>query len=273
MIMMADLEHAIAAVCRDQAAPQRQGRGDGAAHRRAARRRLQLHAPGLKRRRSPRHGDAVLRAGDSRDHPHGADGESRHPHHHDGHQPARLRRIPISTSARRKVYDKICRARRAGSCAVGDEIERDYGIPIINKRISVTPIALVAESIRGRRLRGVRARARSRRAPRSASTSSAASRRSCTRARRAATEALLASIPEALATTERVCASVNVGTTTGRHQHGRRRAPGRDHPRHRGDAPPTATASAAPSSSCSATRWTTTRSWPARSTASASPSA
>src|ERR1043165_7857749 len=45
----------------------------------------------------------------------------------------------------RNVYDKIC---RLGSrlVPVGEEIERDYGVPIINKRISVTPIALVAES-------------------------------------------------------------------------------------------------------------------------------
>ena len=44
-----------------------------------------------------------------------------------------------------KIYEKICwRAERL--VTVGEEIEREYGIPIINKRISVTPIALVAES-------------------------------------------------------------------------------------------------------------------------------
>jgi len=43
------------------------------------------------------------------------------------------------------AYDKICRA--AGRLvAVGEEIEREYGIPIINKRVSVTPVALVAEA-------------------------------------------------------------------------------------------------------------------------------
>ena len=85
-------------------------------------------------------------------------------------------------------------------------------------------------------------------------------------------DALIASIPEALALTERVCASVNVGTTRAginmdavarmgemiRETAGSRRS---------------ATASAARSSSCSATRSRTTRSWPARFTASASPSA
>src|SRR3989337_2193852 len=52
---------------------------------------------------------------------------------------------PDLKQASAKAYEKICRA--AGRLvAVGDEIEREYGIPIINKRISVTPIALVAES-------------------------------------------------------------------------------------------------------------------------------
>ncbi|MEI6602588.1 MAG: PFL family protein [Clostridia bacterium] len=44
-----------------------------------------------------------------------------------------------------KIYEKICR-RAERLVAVGEEIEREYGIPIINKRISVTPMALVAES-------------------------------------------------------------------------------------------------------------------------------
>ena len=44
-----------------------------------------------------------------------------------------------------KIYEKICR-RAERLVRVGEEIEREYGIPIINKRISVTPIALVAES-------------------------------------------------------------------------------------------------------------------------------
>jgi hypothetical protein len=83
-------------------------------------------------------------AGDPRDHPHGADGESRHPHHHDGHQPARLR-VPPTSSLCDAVYDKICRL-AAKLVEVGEEIEREYGVPIINKRISVTPVALVAES-------------------------------------------------------------------------------------------------------------------------------
>ena len=42
-----------------------------------------------------------------------------------------------------KVYDKITRlAQRL--VPVGEEIERTYGIPIINKRLSVTPISMLA---------------------------------------------------------------------------------------------------------------------------------
>ena len=44
--------------------------------------------------------------------------------------------------AYQKIYDKICK-RAERLVRVGEEIERDYGIPIINKRISVTPIANV----------------------------------------------------------------------------------------------------------------------------------
>ena len=44
-----------------------------------------------------------------------------------------------------KIYDKICR--RAGNLvSVGEQIQREYGVPIVNKRLSVTPIALVAAS-------------------------------------------------------------------------------------------------------------------------------
>ena len=41
-----------------------------------------------------------------------------------------------------KVYDKITRC-AAGLVRTGEEIEATYGIPIINKRISVTPIAML----------------------------------------------------------------------------------------------------------------------------------
>ena len=42
-----------------------------------------------------------------------------------------------------KIYDKITRYAE-GLVKTGEDIEREFGIPIVNKRISVTPIALVA---------------------------------------------------------------------------------------------------------------------------------
>jgi uncharacterized protein (UPF0210 family) len=50
-----------------------------------------------------------------------------------------------SNATRKKIREKILRI--AGSLVkTGRDIETEYGIPIINKRISVTPIALVAAS-------------------------------------------------------------------------------------------------------------------------------
>ena len=42
----------------------------------------------------------------------------------------------------RKVYEKITRL-ASHLVETGDEISKDFGIPVVNKRISVTPIALV----------------------------------------------------------------------------------------------------------------------------------
>ena len=52
---------------------------------------------------------------------------------------------PYPKAACRKIYEKICR--KAEKLVVtGEAIEREFGIPIVNKRISVTPMALVAAS-------------------------------------------------------------------------------------------------------------------------------
>lgn len=52
---------------------------------------------------------------------------------------------PDGNAARRKIYDKITRYAEK-LVKTGEDIDKEYGIPIINKRISVTPISLVAES-------------------------------------------------------------------------------------------------------------------------------
>ena len=43
----------------------------------------------------------------------------------------------------KKIYEKVTRLAK-DLVKTGEDIEREFGIPIVNKRISVTPIALVA---------------------------------------------------------------------------------------------------------------------------------
>lgn len=118
---------------------------------------------------------------------------------------------PEIAIAASKAYDKICRL-GGRLVRVGEEIEREYGIPIINKRISVTPVAIVAEGSR-EDSHVVFAKALDR-AAREVGVNflggfSALVHKGMTRGDRV----LIESMPEALAVTERVCASVNVGTT------------------------------------------------------------
>lgn len=55
---------------------------------------------------------------------------------------------PDPDAAATKVYDKICRYAQ-DLVKTGEDISRQYGIPIINKRISVTPVAMVAGACPG----------------------------------------------------------------------------------------------------------------------------
>jgi len=115
------------------------------------------------------------------------------------------------TESRRRIRDKLLRI--AGPLVkVGEEIETEYGVPIINKRVSVTPIALVAaasdeidyspwakvldevaKELGIDFIGGFSALVQKGIAP--------GDRR------------LIDSIPQALASTDRVCASVNVAST------------------------------------------------------------
>ena len=54
---------------------------------------------------------------------------------------------PDCKSACDKIYDKIA-GKAEHLVATGEAIEREFGIPIVNKRISVTPMALVAGASR-----------------------------------------------------------------------------------------------------------------------------
>ena len=116
----------------------------------------------------------------------------------------------IKTCAR-KIHDKICR-KAEHLVSVGEEIEREYGIPIINKRISVTPIAQVAASCENGEY-SVIGHALDDAAHECGVNFiggySALVHKGFTNSDRK----LIASIPETLANTELVCSSVNVATT------------------------------------------------------------
>ena len=109
-----------------------------------------------------------------------------------------------------KVYDKICRL--AGDLvSVGEDISAKYGIPIVNKRVSVTPISMLAGVSGGDPVKYAKA------LDRAAHTIginfiggySALVHKGFS----AGDMELIESIPRALAETEFVCSSVNIGST------------------------------------------------------------
>ena len=110
-----------------------------------------------------------------------------------------------------KIYDKIT-GKAQNLVKVGEDISREYGIPIINKRIAVTPISLVGESCDSRDYT-LLARAMERAAGEVGVNFiggfSALVHKGFTKG----DENLLDSIAESLAQTERVCSSVNIGST------------------------------------------------------------
>ena len=113
----------------------------------------------------------------------------------------------------KNIYAKLLRY--AGRLVqTGEDISREFGVPIVNKRVSVTPVALVGAAC-CRRPEDYVAIART--LDRAAAELginflggySAVVSKGMTRS----DELLIRSIPEALAVTERVCSSVNVGST------------------------------------------------------------
>lgn len=111
----------------------------------------------------------------------------------------------------RRVYDRVTRA-GARLVPVAEQLEREYGVPIVNKRIAVTPIALLAAATQAPDLRPLGLAL-----DRAAAAvgidfiggfSALVHKGICD-----ADARLIASIPSTLADTERVCASVNVATT------------------------------------------------------------
>jgi len=111
----------------------------------------------------------------------------------------------------RRIYDKITH-RAENLVKVGEEIEWEFGIPIVNKRISVTPIAIVGNSCKTDSY--VPLAIAMEKAAQTCGVNfiggfSALVQKGATRG----DWILMDSIPEAMAATEHVCASVNVGST------------------------------------------------------------
>lgn len=111
------------------------------------------------------------------------------------------------------IYRKITTTAK-DLVATGEEIEKEYGIPIVNKRISVTPIALVGGSACKSSEDFVTIAKTLDRAAKEVGVNflggySALVSKGMTKA----DEYLIRSIPAALSQTERVCSSVNVGST------------------------------------------------------------
>ena len=111
------------------------------------------------------------------------------------------------------IYDKILRLAH-DLVSTGEAIEREYGIPIVNKRISVTPVALVGGNACKTPEDFVTIAKTLDKAAHEVGVNfiggySALVSKGMTKN----DENLIRSIPEALAVTERICSSVNVGST------------------------------------------------------------
>ncbi|MCL2294425.1 MAG: PFL family protein [Spirochaetes bacterium] len=113
--------------------------------------------------------------------------------------------------SREKIYEKITRIAEK-LVKTGENIEKEYGIPIINKRISVTPISLIAESSEDENYTEYAVtldKAASICGVNFIGGFSALVHKGYTKG----DKILIDSIPEALAVTDKVCSSVNLATT------------------------------------------------------------
>jgi hypothetical protein len=116
-----------------------------------------------------------------------------------------------STRACSRIYDKIT-GKAEHLVRVGDNIEKEYGIPIINKRISVTPISLIAQASGDDnyvKYAEIMEKAAIETGVNFIGGFSSLVHKGYT----IGDEILIRSIPEALSATSRVCSSVNVGSS------------------------------------------------------------
>lgn len=109
-----------------------------------------------------------------------------------------------------KVYDKICK-KAENLVKTGEEIEKEYGIPIINKRVSVTPISMILAASGGDPIKYALTLEKASQTigvnfigGYSALVQKGFSKGDIE---------LINSIPDALSATEHICSSVNIGST------------------------------------------------------------
>lgn len=109
-----------------------------------------------------------------------------------------------------KVYEKIVR-KAEKLVYTGEQIEREYGIPIINKRVAVTPISMILAASGGDPVLYAKTLER---AVNTIGVNFLGGYSALVQKGFAAgDEALIRSIPEALDVTDHVCSSVNIGST------------------------------------------------------------
>ena len=110
-----------------------------------------------------------------------------------------------------KIYDKICRYAK-DLIKTGEDISKEYGIPIIHKRISVTPIAMLVSACQGKN--PVKFAKTLQKAADTVGVNFIGGYSALVHKGFSAGDyALIESIPEALACTNNVCSSVNIGST------------------------------------------------------------
>ena len=116
-----------------------------------------------------------------------------------------------STVACQKIYDKIT-TKAKSLVKVGQQIEAEYGIPIANKRVTVTPISLIAAASQDHDY--VKYAKTLDRAAKTLGIDFIGGYSALVqKGYQTGDRSLIASLPEALAETDFVCASVNVGST------------------------------------------------------------
>lgn len=110
-----------------------------------------------------------------------------------------------------KIYEKICRYAE-NLVKTGDDIAAEYGVPIVNKRISVTPVAMISAPCDGKN--PVRFAKTLEKASRTVGVNFIGGYSALVhKGFGPGDRQLIESIPEALAETEHICSSVNIGST------------------------------------------------------------